>query len=443
LIVVIGPPDLSDAVTAACPGELVVGCRDDPELGGPLTSAARSASELPLNARATVVSADRTPAQAVVAVRNAGGALEGTVAYVLGEPPPGTFPTAWHQFVERYGGIPAHDAAEFAALLAAAEDPSRNGNANGNRPVSRPGAPESAAWREWLLASPTRQLPRRFRLQRRSRLPKVDEFKLDAHIRRPLGDGCRSIAVISPKGGVGKTLLSFLLGSVLADVRGDRVLVVDTNPDFGTLADLVASRVPATISDLINDLPTVTTKDQLTRYMTATETGMHILAAPQDPVEMGRLGSGGYLAVNHVIRRHYDIVVYDCGTGFLDEITQFALRHADQVALISAPLLVTAKIILGAVDHLEETNFDLLRTTLVLNMVRRDDNIDRARLSNTLNSRLGGIVEVPFDPRVQRDMDLGRFRYSQLATSTRLAVKRLASQLVSRLPALELAATPQ
>jgi MinD-like ATPase involved in chromosome partitioning or flagellar assembly len=158
---------------------------------------------------------------------------------------------------------------------------------------------------------------------------------------------------------------------------------------------------------------------------------------------MGRLGSGGYLAVNHVIRRHYDIVVYDCGTGFLDEITQFALRHADQVALISAPLLVTAKIILGAVDHLEETNFDLLRTTLVLNMVRRDDNIDRARLSNTLNSRLGGIVEVPFDPRVQRDMDLGRFRYSQLATSTRLAVKRLASQLVSRLPALELAATPQ
>jgi MinD-like ATPase involved in chromosome partitioning or flagellar assembly len=440
MIVVLGPADLADAISAACPGELVVGCRDDPELAGALPSAARSAAELPLNARACVVSAERDPAQAVGVVRGAGGALADTVAYVLGEPPPGTFPTAWHQFVERYGGIPAHDAAEFAALLAASDDPTRSGN--GHRPPSRPGAPETAAWRDWLLASPARQLPRRFGLPRRSRLPKFDEFKLDAHIRRPLGDGCRSIAVISPKGGVGKTLLSFLLGSVLADVRGDRVLVVDTNPDFGTLADLVASRVPATISDLIHDLPSVTTKDQLNRYMTATETGMHILAAPQDPVEMGRLGSGGYLAVNHVIRRHYDIVVYDCGTGFLDEITQFALRHADQVALISAPLLVTAKIILGAVDHLEETNFDLLRTTLVLNMVRREDNINRARLSNTLNSRIGGIVDVPFDARVQRDLDLGRFRYSQLATSTRLAVKRLASQLVSRLPALELTATP-
>jgi MinD-like ATPase involved in chromosome partitioning or flagellar assembly len=438
MIAVLGPPELADAVVSACPGVLVVSARDDPALGQPPSVAARSAAELPLRARACVVSAEHSPAQMCSAIQAAGGALQAAPVYVLGAPPPGTFPTEWHQFVERYGGIPAHDTGELAALLGVGE-PESNGT-NGHRPLTRPGAPETAVWREWLRGSPTRRMPG-FRARKPRREPRITEWRLDAQIRRELGDGCRTIAVISPKGGVGKTLLSFLLGAVLADVRSQRVLVVDTNPDFGTLADLVDARVPATISDLLHDLPSVKTAEELQGYVTVTETGMHILAAPQDPVEMLRLGASGYLAVNHLIRQHYDIVVYDCGTGFLDEITQFALRHADQVALISAPLLVTAKIILGAVDHLEDTYFDLMRTTLVVNMVQRGDHLDRSKLHSMLQHRIGGIVEVPFDDRVQRDIDLGQFRHSQLVASTRLAVKRLAAEIVSRLPALETAAS--
>jgi len=353
---------------------------------------------------------------------------------VVGTPPAAIPPTLWHSRLERFEGFYAHDVGELAQVLSATDGDRPPGNGRG----PRPGAPEVAVWREWLSAAPTRRrLPDLFRRPQHER---INERDVDARIRRNLGPGCRSIAVISPKGGVGKTLLSFLLGSVLADVRRERVVVVDTNPDFGTLADLVGERVPATISDLLADLPTVTDATALSRYLTSTETGMRILAAPQDPMEMSRLGAGGYLAVNEVLRRHSDLVVYDCGTGFLDDITQFALRHADQVALVSAPQLVTAKIMLGAIDHLEETTFDLARATLVLNMSRRGDYLDRKRLRDAIGGRLGGIVDVPYDEKVQREIDLGRFRYSHLATRTRQAVKRLAATLVDHLPSGEPAA---
>jgi MinD-like ATPase involved in chromosome partitioning or flagellar assembly len=430
VIAVLGPATLAEAVSAAFPGELVVGAGDDSGLGGPPEEAARSAAELPLPAKITVVASGDRAVATCEAVRAADGALQGTRLVVVGTPPAAVPPTVWQGRLERFDGFYAHDVGELNQLLSAA---GRASSANGRGP--RPGAPEVAVWRDWLSAAPSsRRLPRSFR---RGEVAKGRERDLDVRIRRVLGGGCRSIAVISPKGGVGKTLLSFLLGSVLADVRRQRIVVVDTNPDFGTLADLVGERVPATVSDLLADLPRVTDAQTLDGYLTSTETGMCILAAPQDPTEMSRLGAGGYLAVNEVLRRHSDLVVYDCGTGFLDEITQFALRHADQVALVSAPQLVTTKIMLGAIDHLEATSFDLARATLVLNMARRGDHLDRKRLREAIGGRLGGLVEVPYDERVQREIDLGRFRYSRLAARTRCAVKRMAATLVDHLPAGE------
>jgi Mrp family chromosome partitioning ATPase len=66
--------------------------------------------------------------------------------------------------------------------------------------------------------------------------------------------GCHRIAVISLKGGVGKTTMSVCLGAVLASVRPDRVIAVDANPDRGTLAGKVAGQSVATVRDLLDDL---------------------------------------------------------------------------------------------------------------------------------------------------------------------------------------------
>ena len=60
---------------------------------------------------------------------------------------------------------------------------------------------------------------------------------------------------ISPKGGVGKTTMTFVLGELLAARLKLRVIAIDANPDFGTLATLAPDRQRSdrTLVDLLAD----------------------------------------------------------------------------------------------------------------------------------------------------------------------------------------------
>lgn len=425
MIAVLGPAALAATIAARVPGELVVGAADDRDLAAELPRAAACAAQLPLPVRVCVV-AGATPREAWDAVRTAGGALDGARIVVLSDRP------AWAAI---HAPADVAVAANLLDVLRLVEVTDADRPPIGTR-RSRPGAPEEAAWREWLLAAPTRRrlplvgsTPLRRRRDRRRR-PAVL-----AAIRRPLGEGTRAIAVISPKGGVGKTLLTFAIGSLLAETRGDRVVAVDANSDFGTLADLAAVRSPATISDLIRERGRVLSADDLLAYLTVTATGLRLLASPQDPDEMERLGEAGYLAVDPVLRRHHDLVLYDCGTGFVDQVTGFALRQADAVLVVCTPQLVTTKIVLAALRHLDDRGFDPGRIVLVLNMIRRGDAVVLERLRDVAGPRAGAILGVPHDTRLASDADRGRLRLDALSSSTRSSLERLVAALVERLPA--------
>ena len=82
--------------------------------------------------------------------------------------------------------------------------------------------------------------------EERSPPPRASRFKLGGKkeeaerqrklelIRTPVLS-CYRIAVISLKGGVGKTTTTTALGSTLATERQDKILAIDANPDAGTL----------------------------------------------------------------------------------------------------------------------------------------------------------------------------------------------------------------
>ena len=59
------------------------------------------------------------------------------------------------------------------------------------------------------------------------------------------GSKTRVYAVASGKGGVGKTTVATCLGLTLAENRGDRAVVLDANPDAGTLADRLTAEMVA------------------------------------------------------------------------------------------------------------------------------------------------------------------------------------------------------
>jgi putative peptide zinc metalloprotease protein len=78
----------------------------------------------------------------------------------------------------------------------------------------------------------------------------VRERELVGRVKSPV-QGCRRIAVVSRKGGVGKTTTTLMLGHTFASLRGDRVIALDGNPDAGSLAYRVRRETTNTIMNLL------------------------------------------------------------------------------------------------------------------------------------------------------------------------------------------------
>ena len=78
--------------------------------------------------------------------------------------------------------------------------------------------------------------------------------RLDVRIAEPRLRRCPTIAVMSPKGGVGKTTMTALLGSLLVQIRHERIVAVDTNPDYGSLGPALTPDHRVFVDDLADVL---------------------------------------------------------------------------------------------------------------------------------------------------------------------------------------------
>jgi MinD-like ATPase involved in chromosome partitioning or flagellar assembly len=263
-----------------------------------------------------------------------------------------------------------------------------------------------------------------------NRRARAEEADLDRAIRAPRLSRCHSIAVISPKGGVGKSFLTYMIGNFLAEVRGDKVVAIDTNPDFGTLADQVRGRESQTVSTLLDQLGNVRHYSDLRRFTSKVESRLEVLAAPADPDVMATISAHDYSLVHEQLLHYYDTVLFDCGTGFRDDITRFALQRCDQIVLVSAPLFITTGIVIRALGYLNQIGCDLSRVTLAINQVRREKPLDIEYMRSRFGSRLNAIVEIPFDLQLNHATDRGEFSIDRTQQGTRTSIKRLVSELV-------------
>ncbi|MBV9049391.1 MAG: AAA family ATPase, partial [Solirubrobacterales bacterium] len=152
--------------------------------------------------------------------------------------------------------------------------PMRAGKPLSNGPLS-----QFTTWLKYTLSS---------ELQRREWA--VDEQLVHAPpMTRP-----NTVAVISPKGGVGKTTISFVLGNLLAEQLRLRVIALDANPDFGTLAALAPDehRSSRSLADLLADSTQIESPAELHPYVARLPTGLHLLGAPAHAEVMAQITPG-------------------------------------------------------------------------------------------------------------------------------------------------------
>jgi len=233
---------------------------------------------------------------------------------------------------------------------------------------------------------------------------------LVARVRAPVAGGHHRVAVLSLKGGVGKTTATVGLGSTLASLRGDRVIAVDGNPDRGTLSDKVRLETPATIRDLLNERLLVTRYADVRAYTSQASSRLEILASDRDPGVSVAFSADDYRAVVGVLERYYSICITDCGTGLLHSAMAGILELADQIVLVSSASVDGARSASATLDWLEAHGYaDLVRGgVVVLSAIRRrsKSTVDLDRLEQHFAARSRAVVRVPYDPHLEEGAEV-------------------------------------
>jgi MinD-like ATPase involved in chromosome partitioning or flagellar assembly len=238
------------------------------------------------------------------------------------------------------------------------------------------------------------------------------------------------VALISPKGGVGKTTATFLVGNLLATHLKLRVVAVDANPDFGTLGRLAADtrRSDKSLADLLDDADRLKTAAELNPYISRQPSGLHVLASPRDAELTATLGPDRYGELVAFLSCFYEVVLLDLGTGVAGPLARFAIDRADQAVLVTTPEWVTSSVVLDALAHVQHD-----RTTVALNKsLLRDGDLPLVE-QRFRDEHLHRCVSIPQDAQLATMLDCGRYALDALSRPTRMAIKRLGAAVAEQL----------
>lgn len=257
---------------------------------------------------------------------------------------------------------------------------------------------------------------------------------LDARIDKRLEGGTRFVPVLTRKGGVGKTTVTTLLGMAMADVREDRVIAIDANPDRGTLVERVSPQTQATVRDVVENASAITSFSGFTELVSRDETRLDVLASDTDPLLSDAFDEQDYNVVADVVSRFYSIVLTDCGTGIVHSVMRATLQRADSVVIVSGGSVDEARLASETLTWLEANGYEsLVRNAIVaLNMGTQGTNIVKIdEIEAHFRSRVRDVVRIPYDPVLAAGSVV---EYARLQPLTRASARDLAALVVDGLP---------
>lgn len=254
----------------------------------------------------------------------------------------------------------------------------------------------------------------------------VHRRELIARVSQPLR-GCYKIAMLSLKGGVGKTTVTTTLGSTFASLRGDRVIAVDANPDRGTLSQKIPLETTATVRHLLRDASRVTKYSDVRAYTSQGPSRLEVLASEQDPAVSEAFSEDDYRRTVALLEHFYNIVLTDCGTGLMHSAMRGVLDIADSLVIVSSGSVDGARSASATLDWLDAHGYRNLvaRSVAVINSVRpRSGSVDLDKLSAHFASRCRAVSLIPFDPHLEEGAEI---ELDRLEHATKMALLEMAA----------------
>lgn len=261
--------------------------------------------------------------------------------------------------------------------------------------------------------------------------PKVKARKaMDARIGAMLEGGAKFIPVLTRKGGVGKTTISTLLGMALAQVREDRVIAIDANPDRGTLAERVSKSTRFTVRDVVNRAAAIDGFSEFSNMVSRDETRLDVLASDADPMLSEAFNEGDYNVVADMAARYYSIVITDCGTGIVHSVMRPTLQRASSIVIVSGGSVDEARLASETLTWLEANGYgELVRNSVVaLNTATQATLLVKLdEIEQHFKTRVRSVIRIPYDPALAAGSVI---KFNELKKQTRDAARDLAAEVI-------------
>lgn len=235
----------------------------------------------------------------------------------------------------------------------------------------------------------------------------------------------RIIAIVSPKGGAGKTAISTNLGVGLAQQATGRVVVVDLDVRFGDVGHALRLLPERTLSDVayMGDQVDLTV---LKATLTPHPSSLFVLCAPDSPADADDIAPATIGAVIEALAAEFPYVILDTPAG-LDEVTLTAMEHATDLVLVCGTDVASTRSMRKEIEAFDQIGLTTQRRHFVLNRADARVGLEVRDIEGTVGMEVN--VAIPSSRNVPLSMNQGS---PILESQPRSPVARAYGELVNR-----------
>jgi len=203
------------------------------------------------------------------------------------------------------------------------------------------------------------------------------------------------IVVYSPRGGVGRTMVSTNLALSL-QTEDTPTVIVDAALQFGDVSACLNLQTRNSLLDLVEQVGELDT-DLVDRIAVHHASGLKVVAAPARPEQAESVQGAHISKVIRFLATIFHYVVVDTSAA-LNESTIGAIDASDIVVLVGAPDLPTIKNLRMFFDLGEALNLTPQKTVLIMNRMDKRFGISAEKVADLLKQPI--LAQIPLDDRV-------------------------------------------
>lgn len=183
----------------------------------------------------------------------------------------------------------------------------------------------------------------------------------------------RLIAVLSPKGGSGKTTVAVNLATALSKVAPNRTLLIDFDCQFGDVATALGLSPERTLTDLGNVTKLDATSVKL--FMSRDASGsLLVLPSSSSPEEADLIDKSFAVELLEIMLDEFDYIVVDTAAG-IDERSLAAISLASDLLFVATMDVASVRNLVKEMQLLDRLGNPSQSRLFVLNRVTKDSGL--------------------------------------------------------------------